>query len=228
MSKGFFYTFRHNFARGKFLYFLISILFYILLSPFLKDFSGIHTLLDIFISAVLLSGIYAVSEGKSDTVIMVMFVFPTVVLIWILHFIELPSLALSSNCLAILFLGYAMIRILGFIFKSETVTGDVIFAAIVVYLLIGVIWGIVFRSLETIQPGSFSIGEGLEQYPRIAFTYYSFVTLTTLGYGDINPLSPQAGTLAILEAIIGQLYLAVLIARLVGTYISHSRESKEP
>jgi hypothetical protein len=80
--------------------------------------------------------------------------------------------------------------------------------------------------LETIQPGSFSAGEILEQHQRIAFTYYSFVTLTTLGYGDINPLSPQAGTLAILEAIIGQLYLAVLIARLVGMHISQSRENK--
>jgi hypothetical protein len=223
MSKGFFYTFRCNFARGKFLYFLISILFYILLSPFLKDFSGIHILLDIFISAVLLSGIYAVSKGKYDTVIMVMFVFPTMVLIWILHFIELPSLALFSNCLSILFFGYMIIRILNFIFKSETVTTDVIFAAIVVYLLIGVIWATIFRSLEAIHPGSFSAGEILEQHSRIAFTYYSFVTLTTLGYGDINPLSPQAGTLAILEAIIGQLYVAILIARLVGMHISHSR-----
>jgi len=228
MNKGFFDTFRHNFAKGKFLYFLISILLYILLSPFLKNFFGIHTLLDIFLSAVLVSGICAVSEGKYDTLIMVIFVFPTLVTIWVLHFIQLPSLALVSNCLSILIFGYTMIRILGFIFKSKTVTSDVIFAAILVYLLIGITWGIIFRSMETVQPGSFSIGEGLEQYQRIAFTYYSFVTLTTLGYGDISPLSPQAGTLAILEAIIGQLYLAVLIARLVGTHISHSRKNKGP
>ena len=228
MSKGFFDTFRHNFAKGKFLYFLISILLYILLSPFLKNFFGIHTLLDIFISAVLVSGIYAVSEGKYDTLIMVIFVFPTLVIIWVLHFFKFPSLTLFANCLSILFFGYTMIRILGFIFKSEKVTSDVIFAAIVVYLLVGITWGIVFRSMEIVQPGSFSIGEGLEQHQRIAFTYYSFVTLTTLGYGDISPLSPQAGTLAILEAIIGQLYVAVLIARLVGTYISHSRENKGP
>ncbi len=228
MSKGFFDTFRHNFAKGKFLYFLISILFYILLSPFLTNVFGMHTLLDIFISAVLVSGICAVSEGKYDTLIMVIFVFPTLVIIWVLHFIQLPSLMLFSNCLSTLFLGYVMIRILGFIFKSETVTSDVIFAAIVVYLLIGITWGIVFRLMETVQPGSFAIRASLEQHQRITFTYYSFVTLTTLGYGDIRPLSPQAGTLAILEAIIGQLYLAVLIARLLGMHIAQSRENKEP
>ena len=228
MSKGFFDTFRHNFAKGKFLYFLISILLYILISPFLKNFFGIHTLLDIFLSAVLLSGICAVSEGKNDTLIMVIFVFPTLVTIWVLHFIQLHSLALFANCLSILFFGYMMIRILSFIFKSKTVTSDVIFAAIVVYLLIGITWGNIFRLMETVQPGSFSIGASLEQYQRIAFTYYSFVTLTTLGYGDISPLSPQAGTLAILEAIIGQLYLAVLIARLLGMHIAQSRENKEP
>ena len=90
----------------------------------------------------------------------------------------------------------------------------------VVYMFIGSLWFHIFVILETLQPGSFSPPHDLLCENPTVFIYYSFVTLTTLGYGDITPLTTQAGSLAISEAIIGQIYMAVLITRLVGLQIA--------
>lgn len=99
-----------------------------------------------------------------------------------------------------------------------TVSVNHITGAICIYMLFGVIWAILYQIVESLSPGSF---KGLDAYeggqPLI---YYSFVTLTTLGYGDISPLKPAARALAYLQAVFGQVYLAVLVAGLVGMRIS--------
>ena len=97
-----------------------------------------------------------------------------------------------------------------------------IMGAICVYFLIGLIWADVFFILETLQPGSFQIPP--EQVGQATLDYFSYVTLTTLGYGDITPISAPARSLSLLEAMMGQLYLAVLIARLVGIHIAQSHD----
>jgi hypothetical protein len=97
--------------------------------------------------------------------------------------------------------------------------------AVCVYFFIGLMWSFVFSVLESLQPGSFRFGQGLTANVK-NFIYYSFVTQTTLGYGDITPVTPPARNLSVLEAIIGQLYLAVLIARLVGVQIAQSFDKR--
>jgi len=106
------------------------------------------------------------------------------------------------------------------------VTPAKISGALSVYLLLGYFWSIVFTILETLQPGSFNLalggaeaaGSRAEIFKQLL--YYSYITLSTLGYGDITPLSAGARSLAALEALTGQIYLAVLVARLVGLQIS--------
>jgi hypothetical protein len=97
-------------------------------------------------------------------------------------------------------------------------------------------WADVFSVLETVQPGSFSsVGAALDTASTVEsarlqvaqFSYFSFVTLTTLGYGDITPLSRPARNLAALEAVFGQLYLAVLVARLVSQQGTTKSKSKD-
>jgi voltage-gated potassium channel Kch len=119
--------------------------------------------------------------------------------------------------------------------KNNKVTTDTIYGAICVYLLIGIIWLELFSIVEMIEPGSFlSGGENVvkltgEFHSRPGFNnllYFSFVTLTTLGYGDIAPATPLAKALSSLEAVVGQLFIAVLIARLVGMHIVHSSEKE--
>jgi hypothetical protein len=112
------------------------------------------------------------------------------------------------------------------VLQRDRVTAETINGALCVYLLAGLIWSQLYLIVESAAPGSFRLAEAashpgdLEQQ----LTYFSFVTQTTLGYGDMAPVSPVARSLSIGQAVTGQLYLAVLIARLVALEIAHRRE----
>ena len=96
-----------------------------------------------------------------------------------------------------------------------------IIGAIAVYLLLGVLWAVAYKITEIGWPGSFGgfdADTGREWASE--WMYFSFVTMTTLGYGDIGPLSPIARLLAYMQAIVGQLYIATLVAGLVGAYVA--------
>ena len=109
---------------------------------------------------------------------------------------------------------------LGFITRSESVTREVIYAAMLVYLLMALMWSFVYVLLELINSASFNVTLSPDQSYQIRFIYYSFVTITTLGYGDITPATDLASSFSILEAVVGQLYLVVVVAWLVGMHVS--------
>ena len=123
-----------------------------------------------------------------------------------------------------LFFGYAVINILRIVVQSEEVTKETIYAAIVAYMLMALMWAFLYMILELLEPGSFSFSEGAFRAETMRFKYFSFVTITTLGYGDITPLTNKASSLALLEALVGQVYLVALVAWLVGMHVS--RRSK--
>ena len=124
-----------------------------------------------------------------------------------------------------LFFGFTAVTLMSYLFKTKDITSDIIIGAICAYFLIGLMWAYVYAILETFRPGTFHSSQG-GNFERVSFIYYSFVTITTLGYGDITPLTSQARSLSILEAVFGQIYLAVVIARLVGIQITQSIEGK--
>ncbi len=109
-------------------------------------------------------------------------------------------------------------------FATE-MTSNRIYGAICVYLLLGVAWSLMYSALYTVNPGAFS-GAVLESSkdPSGQWVYYSFVTLTTLGYGDILPVSPGARALAYAEAIFGVFYMATLVAMLVSAYVAEKKK----
>jgi uncharacterized membrane protein len=144
-----------------------------------------------------------VSEKRSTFVTAIVIVVLAVAVKWVNLVVNLSPLNLIGNMVGALFLAFTTVVIMG---------------GICVYLLMGFLWAFVFTILESVQPGSFQMPEGLEA-GLSSFSYYSFVTITTLGYGDVTPVSNPARSLALLEAILGQLYIAILIARLVGTHI---------
>ncbi len=112
-------------------------------------------------------------------------------------------------------------------FAPGAVTLNRIVGALCLYLLLGVVWAILFGVLELVDPAAFTHRGHHASDPLEGFLYYSFVTLTTLGYGDITPVHPVARTLSYLEAVIGQLYIAVLIAGLLGRHIVGLRPGAE-
>jgi voltage-gated potassium channel Kch len=104
---------------------------------------------------------------------------------------------------------------------QERAPGHRIAGAVTIYLLLGLIWTRLYLLLESVSPGSFRFPAG-EDLNAAALTYFSFVTLATLGYGDITPIGLVARELAILEAVTGQLYLVILISWLVSHGVAKS------
>jgi hypothetical protein len=201
---------------------LILILLKFILCPFLEGFISIKILMGILFSLILISGIYAISEKKLVLIIGLLIALPTLVAQWSLYFLKIPSLELVHRIFGAFFFAYVLIIMVSYLFKEKNVTVEVITSAISVYFLIGLTWTFVFSLLEILQPGSFLLTSQNQVKDIDQLFYYSFVTLTTIGYGDITALTPPAGSLSALEAMMGQIYLAVLVARLVGMYIFES------
>jgi hypothetical protein len=180
--------------------------------------------------AIILSAVYSVSE-KRMTVMVAWVLASLAIAVQILdHLSSSDPLTITRHALHIVVLLYAIILILEFIFTHRKVTINTIYASLCTYLLIGLLWAVVYSLIYSVNPQAFvdsRVGEGEELSMRfgsysIAPIYYSLVTLTTLGYGDVTPVSPSARMLSAIEAVLGQLYIAVLVARLVGLHISQS------
>jgi hypothetical protein len=173
--------------------------------------------------ALLASAAYAVSARRETVRIVRLLSALTVVLFLFGVFVHSLWVLVPGLVVAISFLGWTIALVLRKVFAARLVDYETIAASLCVYMLIGVLWALLYSLVDTLQPGSFtSVGSTLD-YPSGGFStaiYFSFVTLTTLGYGDVSPLSEPARFLAILEAILGQLFLVVLVARLVGLNIA--------
>lgn len=121
--------------------------------------------------------------------------------------------------------------ILRYVLTSDVVTVDTIFGAIVAYFLIAFAFSSIYQALSVVEPGSFSIPINAELAGRntrnMEFGYFSFVTIATLGYGDIVPRLPAARVLATMEAAIGQFYMAVIVAWLVSAHAGHRSEGSK-
>ena len=207
----------------RFLFLLFAIMLLFILHPLVDEFVRLNFLLDIFLSLILISAIYAVSERKVPLILALMTALPALFSHWADHFLKIRFLHLLDVIFAALFFCFGTIMIITHLFKKKRVTSDLIIGAICGYFLIGLMWAFIYSLIETVLPGSFNAGQ-TGALDLNALIYFSFVTLCTTGYGDITPLSSQAQFLSILEAVMGQMYLAVNIAALVAIRISQSSE----
>jgi hypothetical protein len=132
---------------------------------------------------------------------------------------------------AVLLYFWGAVVIVASLIRRQALSLDSVFGAICGYLLLGMAWGVLYSMLDTASPGSFDVGSRLAEQVHAdhshipLFTYYSFVTLTTVGYGDVTPVSTPARTCAWLEALTGQFYLAVLVAGLVGAMLAERTDA---
>ena len=209
---------------NRFAFLLVSIVLFMILRPFVEGLVNISFLMEIFISVIFICGIYAVSGDRKSLLFALLTGLPALFSNWSLRFFQHHFLLLVHLTCSGLFFAVATVIILRHLLKQKVVTVDLIWGAVCGYFLIGFMWGDIFAILEIVQPGSFSLGQQDGSFIDSLF-YFSFVTLTTLGYGDIVPLTRQAHSLAIVEAILGQMYLAVNIAALVAIRISQKRDT---
>lgn len=142
------------------------------------------------------------------------------VLVWVLYTIFPASKALQITSMLSLIPCQLLIlsALLRFIYKAPVIDMNVLLASVTIYILLAALFSPLYNTIEALSPGSFvdnSLGQPV-QWQQIL--YFSFVTFTTTGYGDILPINPWARSLATLEAMCGVLYVALLMGRLVGIY----------
>ena len=209
---------------------LIALLLLAVAEPFFPEETFGHAAYLILISAVLIAAVWAASRNQRLRIASLLLALPTFVVAWVRHFVDDRFMNILFLLLAAVFLVFTAVVVLRQALGHDiAVTLDTIAGAVCVYLLLAVIWALIFSLLELVHPGSFlSDGRMLPSSSRHravspTLLYLSVVTLSTLGYGDVLPVTEQARMLAAIEAIIGQLYLAVLIARLVGIEASRPR-----
>ena len=207
-------------ARLQFL--LIAIVVLIVVYPFIPSVF----VLNIMLTLVLCTALYAVGGGQRIRRVALLLGFTFFVVLWLRHFsINDIVWAVLSPTLGALFLGYVTYALLRHVIRADRVDAEMIYGAVACYLLLGLIWTMLYTAIETLQPGSFALAatnEDAQLWDDLL--YYSFVTLTTLGYGDVLPLSPRVRSLAVLEAITGVFYVAILVARLVSLHIRDEKK----
>ena len=200
--------------------------------PFLRQGSFGAGILQVLFTLLLLSGLYAVSDGKRALVVAAGFAGPALAFAWMGRFTANTALDGVGALLLAGFLVFTATQILKYIVRARRVTSELVFGAVCVYLMMGFVGALLFAVLDLWSPGSLALpagaGSGVGDATHFsAVAYYSFVTLTTLGYGDITPVSRLARSLSTMEAVTGQLYLAVLVARVVGLQIAHSTPASD-
>jgi len=205
---------------------LVFSLALIVLSPVITGSASAY-LIELIFDGILIAGVYSVGPGKHRWPFLVLTV-ATLSIRWGEHLSGAPQLDVGALSITVLWLIYADAIIIGHLFKRRDVTVDTILGAMVAYLLVAVAFTLVFELIEIQRPGSFS---GLADGPALnrqeltgSMMYLSLVCITTMGFGDIVPVSDLARPLTVLEGVFGQLYLAVMIARLVGLHIAGRRD----
>jgi hypothetical protein len=153
---------------------------------------------------------------------------------WLVMFTPRPGLIVLSEVCTLVFIAATAGFVAWSAWRQESVGAENLIGAVAVYFLLGYLWAGVFSLIEFTSPGSFSSvcdprpDGALECRPELArfprLVYFSFVTMTTLGYGDVAPLTRPAEGVAAMAAVTGQLFLAMVIGRLVSLYMGRRRE----
>ena len=202
------------YLRRRYTMLFYALLLTLLSAPVLSALKLSGILLESLLAASLLAAILPVSEVRSRSfplVAMALVWLARPVTIWLDHPV-LSAMTLGLWTLVGLVAAAAALR---FAMRATQVEAEHLYAALSAYLLAGIYFGLFYWVLEQVSPGTFTVSANFSQTSAV---YFSFVTLATLGYGDITPRGDIARGLAIVEGVGGQLFLAVLVARLVSLY----------
>jgi hypothetical protein len=217
---------------GRFGWLLASLVGLLMIKPFLDFFQLDIPRSRLFSTVVLLAGMYSLRADPWMFRAGSIFATLAFVTAWLSQEFSYPALVLADFLLTGGFLGFTTALILTVILAEDRVTLDTIMGGVSIYLLLGVLWVSLYSALEFMVPGSFALqGVSLtdltdstsevHRYPELL--YFSFVTITTLGFGDIVPTNQLARALTTGEAIVGQVYLGVFVASLVGLHLAERR-----
>ncbi len=209
--------------------FLIAVILLFATAPFVESMPLGFIVDDSAMTLVLTLGALAVGQKRWALAVAGMLAVPAVLARWMFHF--RPDLVPNEIflVLGLLFVAFVIVRLLAFILRAPVVNAEVLCAGLSAYLLLGLLWSFAYALVAKLDPHAFiTTISSLADKPVIGFKalYFSLVTLSTVGYGDIVPVSNVARMLAAMEAITGTLFIAVLIARLVALYTSQQSAAR--
>jgi hypothetical protein len=207
---------------------LIVLAALLIAAPFVEELEGGHLILSMLFSLVLLAAVFAVANRKRSLTIALVLAIPAITARWINQLRpDLVHPAVFLVC-ALVLLAFVIGHLLYFILRAPVVNTEVLCASIAAYLMLGLMWTVAYWLVDQLTPGgafSFNTNRGVQSMNGFTGFYFSFITLSTVGYGDITPVSRAARWLAAMEAMTGLLYVAVLIARLVSIYSSTKQDN---
>lgn len=216
--------------QGNFIYMLTGLLLLILLGPAISlSFPESSNIInDLAFITVMAAGVWSLNKNKlwfvtglflmvSGTVLVTVNIFTGSVILFSIYLLIILVFCILSVIIAI-----------KYIIFSGSITVNKIVGSVCIYLLLGVIWGVLYILIDVITPGAFKgLSIDMDNRDTWNYIYYSFVTITSLGYGDITPVSQYARVLSFLEVICGQIYIAVLVASLVGAHLADRQSEKQ-
>jgi len=208
---------KKSFSREKhnIVLLLLIIIYVFLLSPFPQGEMR-QVVYSIVLSGIFIVAVYAIRGGSN---LYFYLSGSAIILEWVSDIYDLTYIRWLTAIITLLFFILAIVKMIIRIAKSKKVGTLEFLEAINIYFLLGILGSVLFNVINEFSAGAFNFSEGLAA-SRADFIYYSFVTISTLGYGDIIPISPMAKNMSILLSISGQLYLAMIVALLVGKYLS--------
>lgn len=242
-------------VKGRFAVLFWLLVMAIALPVVVPDGPVIRRSMSLALFVVMLSGLNTISNRRLEFLVGLFLALPALVLNLAALALDRFELFVASELVYMAFFVYLAVHILRWTLDRKEVDVETIYGAVSVYLLMALAWGLAYYSILLTDPNAFhfpaedelglvqapgveSLEQGAAQAPgrdwkavsqgaQGTMMYYSFVTLTTLGYGDIMPVHPVARTFAYLEAVLGQLYVAVLIASLVGQHVAAASSRRE-
>jgi voltage-gated potassium channel Kch len=197
--------------------FLAALVLMLVATPFFRGFKGGPLYEAVLFTIVMCTGLIASGSRRKLAFALVSFALAA---IWLNQLRPQAYLALTYLLPAMTFLIVVIASLLGFILRAKGVDANVLCAGISIYLILGLLWGLAYTLVAQLNPNAFSHNIPGTATTMSGFTaiYFSFMTLMTVGYGDITPVADVARMLAMVEAMTGTLFVGVLIARLVSLY----------
>jgi hypothetical protein len=208
--------------RYRFRILLVSLLVLLAVVPLTVASPEGDLVLWIAISLVIVSGLLSMRRERFLLGIAILLGVPVLISHWVAFMDPAIPYELLQALIPISFFVFFTVFLLRSVVTGDEVTGDVIAGALSVYLLLGLTWAFLYQGIALANPGSFHVGSSIAASGPLHwmdFLYYSFITLATVGYGDITPVAPVAQSLAYAEAVTGVIYVAVLVARLVSSIV---------
>lgn len=222
------FTLRSGLLHLSMVELLVALILLFLISPLVVELNHGDFIESALVTLVLVASVMAVGARRRTRLLAIFMVVPAMAARWTNH-LRPDVIPDGATLLAsLIFMLFVVVHMIDFILRAPRVNMEVLCAGIAGYLLLGLIWAYAFMIIGGQSPDAFIFSNTRDANPAMdqsSASYFSFMTLTTTGYGDITPVSNMARMLAVMESVTGTFYVTVLIARLVAMY---SRQTGRP